>query len=91
MFNKFIAGTRIAAYATWILLFLSLLSVLPPPYSSYSIILFSMMITLHILGYAFIKLKYDHLNNVTFFSSMLIGYAHWLPMIVNQNQADPAT
>ena len=83
MFDLLINGTKIALLVFWLACILSLISLIPKPYSSYILWIGGFLLLLHFVEYLFVKSKVAERNggNTGFLQTMLFGFGHWLPVL----------
>jgi uncharacterized protein YhhL (DUF1145 family) len=85
MLDLFVKATRIGVIVFWVALVLSLISVIPRPYSSYVIWIGGWVLLIHLLEYFYVKAKFPGQDSVeiSFVQTMLFGFTYWLPLFVN--------
>ncbi len=89
MLDLIVKVTRIGVIVFWIALVLSLISVIPRPYSSYVIWIGACVLLVHLLEYFYVKAKFAGKDGVdiSFVQTMLFGFTYWLPFFVNDRGA----
>jgi len=89
MLDQFVKVTRIGVIVFWIALVLSLISVIPRPYSSYVIWIGAWVLLIHLLEYFYVKAKFAGKVGVeiSFVQTMLFGFTYWLPFFVGGRDA----
>jgi len=88
MLSLIVNGTRIAVVTFWVAFVLSLISVIPGPYSSYIIWLGGLVLLIHLAEYFYVKTRFAgmDLGEINFVKTMLFGFTHWLPLIIDERE-----
>lgn len=88
MLNLIVNGTKIAVLAFWAAFVLSLLSVVPDPYSLFIFWLGGLVLLIHLAEYLFVKYRFagTEAGEINFVKTMLFGFTHWLPLIIDERE-----
>jgi len=88
MLNLIVNGTRIAVVVFWVAFVLSLVSVIPGPYSSYIIWLGGLVLLIHLAEYFYVKYRFAGANpvKISFVKTLLFGFTHWLPPLIDERE-----
>ncbi|NOR19080.1 MAG: DUF1145 domain-containing protein [Xanthomonadales bacterium] len=83
MFELMINLTKALLLAFWAVCILSLLSVVPEPYSRYVLIIAAVLLLLHFVEYLLVRSRVaERLGGKTgFIETMAVGFGYWLPVI----------
>ena len=83
MLDGVVKVTRIGVVAFWFALFLSLISVIPNPYSRYIVWLAGLVLLIHLLQYFLVRSSFTgpDAGKFSFLKTMLFGFTHWLPLL----------
>ena len=88
MLNLIVNGTRIDVVAFWIAFVLSLFSVIPGPYGLFIIWIGVLVLLIHLAEYLYLKsrLAGRDVGEINFVKTMLFGFTHWLPLIIDERE-----
>jgi len=83
MFELMIGFSKALLLVFWAACILSLLSVIPEPYSRYLLITAAVLLLLHFVEYLLVRSRVaDRLGGKTgFIGTMTFGFGYWLPVI----------
>ena len=83
MFKLTIGLTKVVLLALWAACILSLLSIIPQPYSQAVLMLSLVILLLHFVEYLLVKSKVaERLGGKTgFIGTMVFGFGYWLPVL----------
>ena len=83
MFELMISLTKALLLAFWAACFLSLLSIIPEPYSRYLLMIAAVLLLLHFVEYLLVRSRVaERLGGETgFIGTMVFGFGYWLPVI----------
>jgi uncharacterized protein YhhL (DUF1145 family) len=90
MIDLLVKVTRTGVIVFWIAMILSLVSVVPEPYGQFIVWLGCLVLVVHLIQYLFVKSKVTlpDGSELSFVKTMLFGFTHWLPMVVNGRGSD---
>lgn len=88
MLNLIVSGTRIAVVVFWVAFALSLVSVIPGPYSSYIIWLGGLVFLIHLVEYFYVKYRFagTAAGEISFVKTVFFGFTHWLPPLIDERE-----
>lgn len=74
----------IAAVVFWLALALSLVSVIPYPYSLFIVWIGVLVLVIHLLEYLLVKYRYSgrYSGEMSFVKTILFGFTYWLPLLI---------
>ena len=83
MFKLTIGLTKVVLLALWAACILSLLSIVPQPYSQAVLMLGLVILLIHFVEYLLVKSKVaERLGGKTgFIGTMVFGFGYWLPVL----------
>ncbi len=83
MFKLMIGSTRVFLLALWAACILSLLSIIPQPYSQVVLMLGAVILLLHFVEYLLVRSKVAKRlgGKMGFIGTMVFGFGYWLPVL----------
>jgi len=90
MIDLLVKVTRTGVVVFWLAMVLSLFSVIPEPYGQFIVLLGCLVLVIHLIEYFFVRYKVTLPNGseLSFVKTMLFGFTHWLPKVVNDQGTD---
>lgn len=88
MLSMVVNSTKIALSVFWVAWILSLASLIPQPYGQIVLWVGGLLLLIHLVEYLVTKPIVARRSNgeVGFIQTMLFGYGHWLPMLVQSKE-----